>query len=54
MATPRRAFDVVCEYAARHHIPRPEIAVLEMLRIAKKAIFISDANNLDQGNRDAC
>jgi ubiquinone/menaquinone biosynthesis C-methylase UbiE len=44
------AFDLVCEFAALHHIPDPRKAVSEMLRVAKKAIFISDSNNFGQGN----
>jgi ubiquinone/menaquinone biosynthesis C-methylase UbiE len=44
------AFDLVCEFAALHHISNPDKAVSEMLRVAKKAIFISDANNFGQGN----
>ena len=43
------AFDLVCEYGALHHIPRPAVAVSEMLRVAKKAVFISDCNNFGQG-----
>jgi SAM-dependent methyltransferase len=43
-------FDLVCEFAALHHIPDPQRAVSEMLRVAKKAIFISDANNFGQGS----
>lgn len=42
-------FDLVCEFGALHHIPAPSKAVGEMLRVAKKAIFISDANNFGQG-----
>ena len=44
-------FDLVCEFAALHHMRRPELAVAEMLRVARKAIFISDANNFGQGSR---
>lgn len=44
-------FDVVCEFAALHHIPHPAVAVSEMLRVARKAIFISDVNNFGQGGR---
>ena len=44
-------FDLVCEFGVLHHIRRPEIAVSEMLRVADKAIFISDANNFGQGSR---
>jgi SAM-dependent methyltransferase len=42
-------FDMVCAFGALHHIPKPSLAVGEMLRVAKRAIFISDANNFGQG-----
>jgi ubiquinone/menaquinone biosynthesis C-methylase UbiE len=42
-------FDMVCEFAVLHHIKTPHRAVDEMLRVAKKSIFISDANNFGQG-----
>jgi ubiquinone/menaquinone biosynthesis C-methylase UbiE len=42
-------FDLVCEFAVLHHVPRPAKAVGEMLRVARKGIFISDANNFGQG-----
>lgn len=42
-------FDLVCEFAVLHHVPQPARAVAEMLRVARKAIFISDANNFGQG-----
>jgi ubiquinone/menaquinone biosynthesis C-methylase UbiE len=42
-------FDLVCEFAVLHHVPKPSQAVAEMLRVARKAIFISDANNFGQG-----
>jgi len=44
------SFDLVCEFGMLHHVKYPEKIVLEMLRVAKKAIFISDANNFGQGN----
>jgi SAM-dependent methyltransferase len=44
------AFDLVCEFAALHHIKTPARAVAEMLRVGKKAIFISDSNNFGQGS----
>jgi ubiquinone/menaquinone biosynthesis C-methylase UbiE len=47
------SFDMVCEFAALHHIPRPSLAVAEMLRVARKAVFISDSNNFGQGSRTA-
>jgi ubiquinone/menaquinone biosynthesis C-methylase UbiE len=43
------AFDLVCEYGALHHIPRPAVAVSEMLRVARTAVFISDCNNFGRG-----
>jgi ubiquinone/menaquinone biosynthesis C-methylase UbiE len=45
------SFDLVCAFGALHHIPDPSRAVSEMLRVARKAIFISDANNFGQGGR---
>lgn len=45
-----KAFDVVTEFGVLHHIRRPERAVAEMLRVARAAIFISDANNFGQGS----
>lgn len=44
------AFDMVCAFAVLHHIRNPEIAVKEMLRVARRAIFISDGNNFGQGS----
>jgi SAM-dependent methyltransferase len=44
-------FDLVCEFAALHHIPEPAKAVSEMLRVARRAVFISDSNNFGQGGR---
>ncbi len=43
------AFDLVCEFGALHHIQQPARAVGEMLRVGKRAIFISDSNNFGQG-----
>ena len=45
------SFDLVCEFAALHHIPAPAKAVSEMLRVSRKAIFISDSNNFGQGGK---
>jgi SAM-dependent methyltransferase len=44
------SFDIVCEFGALHHIPDPHQAVSEMLRVASKAIFISDNNNFGAGS----
>ncbi len=43
------AFDLVCEYAMLHHVRNPELVIEEMLRVAKKAVFISDSNGFGQG-----
>ena len=43
-------FDLVCAFGVLHHVRRPERAIAEMLRVAGKAIFISDANNFGQGS----
>lgn len=43
-------FDVVCAFAVLHHVKHPDRVIDEMLRVAKKAIFISDANNFGQGS----
>ena len=45
------SFDLVCEFGALHHIPRPELAISEMLRVARKAIFVCDSNNFGQGGK---
>ncbi|MBI4470313.1 MAG: class I SAM-dependent methyltransferase [Acidobacteria bacterium] len=44
------AFDIVCAFAVLHHVRHPECVVSEMLRVAKKAVFISDSNNFGQGS----
>jgi ubiquinone/menaquinone biosynthesis C-methylase UbiE len=53
IALPDGAFDLVCEFGALHHMPDPRKAVKEMLRVARKAIFISDCNNFGQGTTAA-
>jgi ubiquinone/menaquinone biosynthesis C-methylase UbiE len=47
------SFDLVCEFGVLHHIPQPELAISEMLRVARKAIFVSDSNNFGQGGKFA-
>ena len=44
------AFDMVCEFGILHHIRTPGAAVAEMLRVARKGVFISDHNNFGQGS----
>lgn len=43
-------FDLVCEFGVLHHIKTPARAVAEMLRVSKKAVFVSDSNNFGQGS----
>jgi ubiquinone/menaquinone biosynthesis C-methylase UbiE len=47
------SFDVVCEFAVLHHVANPNAVVKEMLRVAKKAVLISDSNRFGQGSRAA-
>lgn len=44
------AFDCVSAFGILHHIKQPSVAIREMLRVAKKAIFISDLNNFGCGS----
>lgn len=53
LAFPDQSFDLVCEFGVLHHLRRPEVAVAEMLRVAKKAVFLSDSNNFGAGSRPA-
>lgn len=46
-------FDLVSEFGTLHHIPKPERAVSEMLRVARVGVFISDGNNYGQGSPTA-
>lgn len=43
-------FDCVSAFGILHHVKRPNVAIREMLRVAKKAIFISDLNNFGCGS----
>ena len=44
-----RSFDIVTAFGVLHHIRRPDRAVAEMLRVARRAVFISDSNRFGQG-----
>lgn len=44
------SFDLVCEFGVLHHIARPRLAVAEMLRVARVAVFISDDNHFAAGS----
>lgn len=43
------SFDVVSAFGVLHHVPEPAVVVAEMLRVARHAVFISDANRFAQG-----
>lgn len=44
-----QSVDAVCEFGILHHVERPADVVAEMLRVARKAVFISDSNRFGQG-----
>jgi ubiquinone/menaquinone biosynthesis C-methylase UbiE len=47
------SFDAVCEFATLHHAANPTAVVEEMLRVARKAVFICDSNRFGQGSLPA-
>ncbi len=47
---PDGSFDATCEFGVLHHIQHPEIALKEMMRVSKKAVFISDGNRFGHGS----
>lgn len=47
---PDGSFDAVCELGILHHVPDPNAVVREMLRVARRAVFLSDANRFGQGS----
>lgn len=49
LAFPDASFDMVCSFGVLHHIRKPSLAVAEMLRVADRAVFISDVNRFGQG-----
>jgi ubiquinone/menaquinone biosynthesis C-methylase UbiE len=46
---PDNAFDFVIETGALHHVPDPRKVVVEMARVARLGIMISDCNKFGQG-----
>jgi ubiquinone/menaquinone biosynthesis C-methylase UbiE len=50
---PDASFDAVCEFAVLHHAENPSAVVKEMLRVARRAVFICDSNRFGQGSRIA-
>ena len=43
------SFDVACEFAVLHHVAEPRAVVAEMMRVARKAVILSDSNRFGQG-----
>lgn len=43
-------FDCVCAFGVMHHLPEPRAALAEMLRVARRAVFVSDLNNYGCGS----
>src|SRR6266851_4818347 len=46
---PDQRFDAVVELGILHHVADPETVVREMLRVAKRAVCVSDCNLFGQG-----
>jgi SAM-dependent methyltransferase len=44
------SFDAVVATGVMHHLPRPAMAVSEMIRVARRAVFISDNNRFGHGS----
>lgn len=44
------SFDLVTEFGVLHHVPNPNIVVQEMVRVAKRGVFLCDSNNWGQGS----
>lgn len=47
---PDGSFDCVTAFGVLHHIPDPALAIREMKRVARRAVFISDHNVYGMGN----
>ena len=43
------SFDAVCEFGVLHHVADPDAVLQEMMRVARKVVFISDGNRFGQG-----
>lgn len=47
------SFDAVSEFCILHHVADPSAVVMEMLRVARKAVVIVDCNRFGQGSLPA-
>jgi ubiquinone/menaquinone biosynthesis C-methylase UbiE len=48
-----QSFDAVLECGVLHHVAQPSLVVREMMRVARKAVFLSDSNRFGQGGMGA-
>lgn len=48
---PDASFDAVFECGVLHHVARPSLVVSEMMRVARRAVLLSDSNRFGQGRR---
>lgn len=46
---PDHSFDLVAAIGVLHHVAQPSRVIAEMLRVAKKGVFICDVNNIGHG-----
>jgi ubiquinone/menaquinone biosynthesis C-methylase UbiE len=46
---PDGSFDAVCAMALMHHVPEPARVIREMMRVARRAVVLSDSNRFGQG-----
>jgi hypothetical protein len=44
---------VVCQFGVLHHVKEPNVVVSEMVRVARRAVFLSDSNRFGQGRMHA-
>ena len=47
------SFDAVFECGVLHHVAEPDRMVAEMIRVTRRAVFLSDANRFGQGGHAA-
>jgi ubiquinone/menaquinone biosynthesis C-methylase UbiE len=47
---PDASFDGVCQFGVLHHVAKPSAVVAEMMRVARRGVFISDSNRFGQGS----
>ena len=46
---PDASFDAVCEFSVLHHVANSDAVIREMLRVARKGVFLVDSNRFGQG-----